>query len=345
MYRQVTEREMMEEARIAFYDLKEFGFYKWGGPHLFGDVPGVLNELQTWCDGKTINETKTYDLGRGSQVLPAYFLSLRESRGNFLLSLWNETPSTDGAVASISETAPVGTTRVTMNEIEEGSIPGVASYFWFIPRSNVVATVRFQHPGAGVSQMRTYLRRFMEQFSSHAVTEELDGELVTTGFRENARADTVVKALVKCTLAPHRKDAERQFFLDRAAQVRKIEKKGMLHLTTQDDRAVWQRLLHAFHLDTPTARPHEVKMSYEVEVNGLTRDEVEAVLQSYEDEEGQNDYGFKFAGEGQQTHWLGKELARDVVDVDVRRLNPEMVNPDDLVRELDRHRRNLLNLL
>lgn len=335
----------MEEARIAFYDLKEFGFYKWGGPRIFGDVPRILSEIQIWCDGKTISETKTYEPGRNSQVLPAYFLSLRESRGSFLLSLWNEMPSTDGAIASISETAPVGTTRVTMNEIEEGSIPGVASYFWFIPSSNVMATVRFQHPGAGISQMRTYLRRFMEQFSSHAITEEQDGELVTTGYRENAHTDTVVKALVKITLAPHRKDAERQFFLDRAGKIRKIEKKGVLQLTTRDDRAVWQRLLQAFHIDAPTTRTHEVKMSYEVEVNGLTRDEVEAVMQGYDDESGQNDYGFKFEGEGQQTHWLGKEVARGVVEVDVRRLNSEMVNPDDLIRELDRHRRHLLNLL
>ncbi len=335
----------MEEARITLYDLKEFGFYKWGGPHLFGDVPGILGELQAWCRGKTISETKTYDVGKGSQVLPAYFSSLREAHGNFLLSLWNETPSTEGAVASIPQTAPVGTTRVTMNEIEAGSIPGVASYFWFVPASNVVATVRFQHPGTAISQMRTYLRRFMEQFSSHAVTEEHDGELVTTGFRETARSEAVVKAKAKVTLAPHRRDAERQYILDRAAQVRKIEKRGVLQLTTRDDRAVWQRLLHAFHVDEPTVRPHEVKMSFEVEVNGLSRDEVEAVMEGYDDEGGQNDYGFKFAGEGQQIHWLGKELARDTLELDVRRPNPEMVNPDDLIRELDRQRRNLLNLL
>lgn len=335
----------MEEARISFYDLKEFGFYKWGGTHLFGDVPAILGELQAWCRGKTISETKTFDVARSSQVLPAYFLSSREAQGNFLLSLWNETPSTDGAVASIPQTAPVGTTRVTMNEIEEGSIPGVASYFWFIPDSNVVATVRFQHPGTGIPQMRTYLRRFMEQFSSHAVTEEQNGELVTTGFRESAGAETVGKARAKIALAPHRRDAERQFILDRAAQVKRIEKKGVLQLTTQDDRAVWQRLLHAFHVDEPTNRPHEVKMSFEVEVNGLTREEVEAVIQGYDDEDGQNDYGFKFAGEGQQIHWLGKEVAKTSVNVDVRRLNPEMVNPDDLVRELERNRRNLLNLL
>lgn len=335
----------MEEARVSFYDLKEFGFYKWGGPHLFGDVSGILDELQAWCAGKTINETKTYEVGQKSQVLPAYFLSLREANGTFLLSLWNETPSTDGSVASIPQTAPVGTTRVTMNEIEEGSIPGIASHFWFVPHQNVVATVRFQHPATGISQMRTYLRRFMEQFSSHAITEERNGELITTGYRENDLDDTVVKARAKVALAPHRRDAERQFILDRAAQVRKIEKKGVLHLTTRDDRAVWQKLLHAFHVDEPAVRPHEVKMSFEVDVNGLTRNEVEAVMDNYDDEDGQNDYGFRFAGEGQQTHWLGKEVARASVDVDVRRLNPEMVNANDLIRELNRHRQQLLTLL
>lgn len=335
----------MEEARVTFYDLKEFGFYKWGGTHLFGDVRALLDELQAWCSGKTISETKTYEVGQSAQVLPAYFLSLRQVRGNFLLSLWNETSSTEGAVASISQTAPVGTTRVTMNEIEEGSIPGVATYFWFVPASSVVATVRFQHPGTGVPQMRTYLRRFMEQFSSYAVTEEQDGELVTTGFRENASSETFVKARARIALVPHRREAERQFILDRAAQIRRIEKKGVLQLTTREDRAIWQRFLDAFHVDEPAVRPHEVKMSFEVEVDGLTREEVEAVMGNYDEEDGQNDYGFKFKGEGSQTHWLGKEIAHDSVDVDVRRLNPEMVNPEDLAGELDRLRTRLLALL
>jgi hypothetical protein len=333
----------MEEARLSFYDLREFGIYRWGGARLFGEVPQILQELQHWSVGKTISETKTYDTGRGGQVLPSYFLSLHEARGTFLLGLWNETPSTDGAVASISENAPVGTTRVTMNEIEEGSIPGVATYFWFVPGSNVVATVRFHHPGTGISQMRTYLRMFMERFCSHAVTDENDGELVTVGYREHADSE-VFKARPKIALAPHRRDAERQIILDRAPLVRKIEKKGVLMLTARDDRAVWQKLLHAFHIDEPTVRPHEVKMSYEVEVEGLTEAEVAAVMDSYDEEDGQNDYGFKFAGDA-QVHWLGKEVARDTLTLDVRHLNPEMINPDDLIRELDRHRRRLLALL
>lgn len=334
----------MEEARISFYDLREFGIYKWGGPRLFADVPAILQELREWCVGKTISETKTYDVGRGAQVLPSYFLSLNEARGMFLLGLWNETPSTDGAVASISENAPVGTTRVTMNEIEEGSIPGVASYFWFLPTSNVVATIRFQHPGSGITQMRTYLRMFMERFCSHAVTREEDGELLTVGYREHANAADVFKGRPKISLVPHRRDAERQLILDRAGLVRKIEKKGVLMLAARDDRAVWQKLLHAFHIDEPTVRPHEVKMSYEVEVEGLTAAEVEAVMDNYDDEGGQNDYGFRFAGDA-QVHWLGKEVARETLTLDVRHLNPEMINPDDLIRELDRHRRHLTALL
>jgi hypothetical protein len=335
----------MEDVRIEFYKITEFGFFRWGGQEPpFGELDVVLRDLQRWAAGTTLGLTKTYDPGPNGHLLPAYFLDLRQSHGSWLLSLWNETPSTEGAVASIPATAPVGATDVTMNEIEPGSIPGVAAYFWFIPDRDVVATIRFQHPGSCRAQMRSYLRAFMASFCSYAVTEEdEDGQVVTRGYRGGA-GEPIVKARPRLSLAPYKKPAERQFLIDRAHNVRKILKKGTLVLVDRIDRALWQRLLDAAHITVPSVRPHEVEMAYDVEVEGLTEQDIANVIDSFDDEDGQNDYGFKFQGEG-AVHWLGKEVARDVLSLDITRVNPEMIDPEQLMHELDRHRRRLLAIL
>lgn len=337
---------LMEDASITFFDIKEFGLYRWGGDEPpFGDISAVLGDLQRWAHGKTLGLTKTFDPGRGAQTLPAYFMDARRSGGDWLLSLWNQTPSTDGAVASIDALAPVGTTDITMNELEEGHIPGIARYFWFLPDFGAVGAIRFQHPGTGTAQLKVYLKHFMAKFSSYAVQAEDDEEHRIVGFRDPNSADgEVVKARARVKLELHRKAGEQQVLLQNANRIRKVFKKDVLHLTERVDRALWQKMLDWSHLTEPTTRPFEVKMAYEIEVEGLRRQDVANVIQGWEGEDDESDYGFRLQGEN-QVHWLGSTFARDTLQLDVRRLNHEMVEPGSLARELARHRDHLARLL
>lgn len=336
---------MLEPARIVFYDIEEFGFYKRGSETpLFGAIPDILNDLATWANGRQLGLTKTYDRDDGS-LLPAYFLDARRRGSAWLLTLWNETPNTDGTVASINAYDQVGNVDVTLTELAAGDIPGFASYFWFLPDRNVVATIRFQHSAAR-SQMRTYLQKFMANFCSHAVTEtnEATQEIRVLGYRAT-RTSPLVKARARFNLDLHRRSGEQQYLLEHADRVRKLSKKGILTLTERQDRALWQRMLTAAHLTEPSIRPQEVKIRYDVEVeDGLTEDEVSAIINGWDEESDDNDFGFRMVGET-ETRWLGHAIAKESLSLDVLRLNPEMVDPEFLLEELARHRAELVRLL
>lgn len=331
----------MEKAKFTFYDIKEFGYYKHGSDDsVFGDLHRILRDLQHWAAEKELGQTKTYQVGG---LLPTYFLDALRSRDTWLLCLWNESPSTDGAVASISAHAPVGTNSVTMNELEEGHIPGTASYFWVLPDAGLVAAIRFQHRSTARQQMCKYLREFMRSFSSYAVVEE-EGEITVQGYRDTARSE-IVRARPRFTIDIHRQEAEYQYLLNSAHRVRRVFKTDTLDLSQREDRAFWQKLLDAAHLTEPSNRPHEVRMNFDIQVEGgLTRDDMAKVIDTWNEEEEESDYGFKLSQET-QTRWLGKTVAKDSLMLDVPRLNPEMVDPRFLLRELERHRPQLLEMV
>ncbi len=327
-----------------FYDINEFGFYRRPEHEpLFGDMHAMLTDIQAWTNGKQMGLTKTYE--HDGSVLAAYLVDLRRHGDAWLLTLWNETANTDGAVASMSAYAEVGTSDVTMNELPDGDIPGFASYFWFIPEQNVVATLRFQHPGAARLQMRSYIQKFMENFCSNAVTaiDDETGEIRVHGYRQSP-AHPVVKARPKFSMQVHRKEGEQQFLLDAAHRVRKVKKKSSLLLTEAPDRTLWQKLLDGAHLTEPQVRPHEVKIVYEIEVTSFDADDVSAIIDGWNEEDQAGDYGFVLSGET-ETYWLGRAVAKDSLILDIDRVNAEIVNPQNLLEALAHNRVRLLGLL
>jgi len=334
----------MEDVKVTFFSITEFGFFRRGADApLFGDMDRVLHDLQRWTRGKILSHTKTYESGDAG-LLPAFFLNVHRQGTDWLLSLWNEMETVDGAVASISGNDPVGEANVTLNELADGDIPGFATYFWFIPDLNVVATVRLNHVSAGRSQMRQYLYRFMAHHSSYVVRDDdVEDEIRILGYRDNNDGD-IVRARPRFNMELFPRTQEQQALIARADRVRRIKKKAVLELPNRVDRTLWQKLLEAAHLDEPDARPHEVKIAYEVEVEGLEPDEIRNIIDSWEDENDETDYGFVMVGDP-ETYWLGRAIAKDDFQIDVRRDGPALAQPEHLLRELRRHRARLIAML
>ncbi|AGU51511.1 hypothetical protein VAPA_1c44380 [Variovorax paradoxus B4] len=336
---------MREEARVTLLKLKACGYFRWGVNHApeFGDVVETLRDLNRWGQGKQLGLTKTFD-GDESK-LPAYLVNVHERRGDWLLTLWNEIESTDGAVASIDGYGQVGDADVTMNEFEAGAIPGFATYFWFMPNEGLVATVRFQHSSAGHYQMNKYLHGFMSQFSPHVVVgEELgdDGEVQVLGYRENdAAALTRFRPRFKSELL--RKAGPIDFLLERTDRIRKITKRANLLLEERPKRALWEKMLDQLHLTAPNARPHEVKVNYSVEVDGLSPLALRGIVAEWAQEEQEdNNYGFDLRGESNNTYWLDHAFVKDALWVDIDRKDAEIIEPNSLLSALQGHRRYML---
>ena len=86
-------------------------------------------------------------------------------------------------------------------------------------------------------------------------------------------------------------------------------------------------------------------MNYEVEVDGLRQDQLQAIVDAWQGEDHDaNNYGFDLKGESGSTYWLDHAFVKDTVTVDVQRQNEEVVTAVSLLEGLRRHRRHLLGL-
>ena len=338
-----------EEAKITIYKITACGYYKRGettAPQ-FGSLAETLVGLRHWISGKLLSETKTYSADTDSRP-PTYVVDVSAYHGDWLLTLWNELEATDGKVASIDGLAQVGQADVTMTKFGAGSIPGFATYFWFMPDVGLMATIRFQHAASGQLSMNKYLRCFLAEFSANVVLaeeENQDSTVKIIGYRASPSAVvTHYKPQFRTDLL--RKPGPVDFLLERAESIRKVTKKEILNIAERPKRVWWQTLLVKLHLETPTARDHEVKVNYEVEVEGLSRDQLQTIVDAWQGEDQDaNNYGFNLKGESGKTYWLDHAFVKDSVTVDVQRQNDEIVAAESLLKALRRHRQNLLGLV
>lgn len=125
----------MEEARVSFYRVTRCGYYKRGKKEAaFGDLRGTLIALNEWVRGKPLGETCTYHVKDDDEHHRTFCFRLVRQPESFLLVLWNETPSTEGNVATVDADAKVGSATVSLTELPKNSIPGYATHFWTADR-------------------------------------------------------------------------------------------------------------------------------------------------------------------------------------------------------------------
>lgn len=166
----------MEQVKVSLYKIASCGYYPRGNHNhpQFGGVDDILRDMQRWGADKRLAHTKTFDPLDGGNHLPVYLVDATRHGTAWLLTLWNESHNTEGTITSINGQAAVGNADVSETEVEEGHIPGHATYFWFLPDEGLMASVRFQHPTTGVSGMNKYMRCFVQRFTSFAVLGEPD---------------------------------------------------------------------------------------------------------------------------------------------------------------------------
>lgn len=336
-----------DQAKITFYKITECGFYGRGeADPEFGSIQDLLSNLEEWSAGKQLVETKTYEPSGTAEQMPCYLLNIQNLNGNWLVTIWNETPSTDGQTASAVGTSNVGNAEIVMNELPEGGIPGFATYFWFIPELYVFASVRFQHLITGQKPMQLYMESYLEEFSPYVVLTEPDDDtdIEIVGYKEND--DDESQALYpRFRTCLFKKPGNRQHLFDNAQLIRKIICKSSLKLSRPEDLDDWQRFLANIRLRTAVPNDESVKIRYEVGAS-LSRDDLVELINDWDQQHERqwDDYGFKIRGD-KTIHWLSHSIARDEFQVEIRRDNAEVVNAHSLLRELNRRQRVITGLL
>ena len=338
----------MEQVKVSLYKIAACGYYprgKHNNPQ-FGGAADIFRDLKQWGVGKRLAHTKTFDPVDGGNHLPVYLVDATRHGAAWLLTLWNESHNTDGTVTSINGQAAVGDADVSETEVEEGHIPGHATYFWFLPDEGLMASVRFQHPTSGVSAMNKYMRCFVQRYTTYTVLGEPgeDGQRAIVGYRPDRNSAPVhFSARFKTEVFVKPGPLER--ILANAGSIRKLERKAKLDLAIRPQKNLFQKLLEGVHLAEHRTVQQEARIKYQVEVNGLEKGEVREIISQWRDEDrDDSDYGFVLSGDP-NTHWLGKEFVRETLELEVERDNAELVRPQSLLRELARHRAYLLGLM
>lgn len=336
-----------EKASITFYRITECGYYARGNETaLFGNTAEVLEDLKTWSAGKTLIETKVGEVKETDTAGNVYLLDIRSKQGTWLLTMWNETASTQGKVASVQATSPVGDAEIHMNAIAEGSIPGYATYFWIVPSKGVFASLRFQHPYTAQKPFRAYINKFMETHGRHVVvgspTEESDYPIL--GYVEND-GDEPQHAYARFNTELKRNPGRKQFMLDNLLKINKIVRKETLDLSQPAELTFWQKMLRQAHLADPANVPIKARISYDFPFKP-TMDDIENLFTAWEEtaETHWDDFGIKITG-SQDIYWVSHTLARKEFELPITRDNDEVVNADSLIDAVNTQKAQILQLV
>ena len=340
----------MEEAKVTFYGIEKCGLYESGAdePRL-GGVSVFLSQLKDWVkrNDKPLDETCTYAIEESEDVDRTFCYDLvgNGATGDYLLATWNETPSYEGKVAAVQAKSKVGSAKVEFTKLPKDSIPGYATYFWFIPSKNVFATIRFQHRLNGKKNLDKYFKEFISKFSDYVVLSDGgEADFNVVGYSEKEGDDPLnLHSQFKASIV--RKPGQIDYILEQKNNIRKIIRHNRLSTKIAESQELWQKALLNLGLKKQRNLDSDVKFSYEF---SFTPSELELKEMITEWEKGHDskwdDIGFTLKGE-QVPRWLSNSLARDQFELDVKRVDEEIVDAKSLLEQLTEKRDLILGLL
>ena len=329
---------MAEQVSITFYRISRCGLYKGHDktPTL-SNIEHTLRDLGKWSKGLTLEQTKTYTPADGGS-LPVYLADIGSASDTWLVTLWNETHGVNENVPSLMANAGVGQASVILNKAKKGSIPGFATYFWFIPALDVFATLRFARPFTGQTALQSYLGAYLSYFSSFTVRSDKPndaGEFEVVGYRDGSKGD-VLQLHPRFKAKIFTKPGDHEHIIQNADKVRRVLKKDVLSLKDKVELSDWQHLLQFAGVTPRKTRGIqsanlELSIDVELDEKGVT-EIIDDWKQSGGAEAG-SDFGFLLRGETKE-YWLARSLARDKFVLDLKGQDLELIDRKVLLREL-----------
>lgn len=339
----------LEDVRITFYSLSKCGFYPWGMEHpIFGGIEDTFEQLAKWGNGADLSLTKLLDPAPDEDELPVYLLGIEKSGSDFVFALWNEVPSADGAVTSISMNSKVGDPKIHQNPLTAGTIPGYATYFWVVPQRGVLASVRPMGNTSGLKAMESYAKKFLMLKSSYAIDGKNEaGEYTVIGHTD--AGDNVPKnAHPRFHISTFKKKGRRPYLVANHARIKRVIRVGHVSLDKVVDKGILQSFIQFVRGDA-TQSNHITgirKAKVELEYTPSEAELISMMEEDDKDEEGTRweDLGFELTGEDKPI-WINKSRASDTFSLDVDRQAADVISLDSIGKSLAVQRAEVLKLL
>lgn len=335
------------EAKVTCYKISQCGYYDKKGDLLFGSPVTMLNDLLKWVGIKTFEDTNILDINNNDE-LPCYLYDISKKNDCYLITLWHETVSKNNTVASVPKKSKVGAAIAKVNKIAKDTIPGYPTYFFFVPKENIIATVQFPDPIRKIPTnhkiMQNYMNTFLTCHSSNVILKQLDKkipDLTITGYENKSIQYKVKDVKVSYESSMIRKPTDTQYLLDNASLITKLVHRIELSPSNAINLDMWQKaLIWAKISPQPLTKADRVNFSYEVSVD-MTENDIQSII----DNDGVfNSYGIKFRGDS-KTYWIKGNVIREEFTVDVKYDIPNVVNNKSLLNSLYTNKDKILNLI
>lgn len=338
---------MQEEAKIRFYKIEACGYYKPSeGSHLWGDTLSTLTQLQAYTTGKNIEDTQTYIVKESDDLTPAYCFNIHKDThsNDFIVSLWNELPTTEGEIPTVKKGSKVGKAKVDLNAFDDESIPGVASYFWFMPDEQIFATIRFNHTSAYLKNLKYYIKSYLKKYSPHVVVSStVENPFYIDGYAKTS-TDHPIHTDPRFNCRMVRSAGKIDQLYAKRSKIKKLIRKEILKKTIQHDKTFWTSLTKGLLISNQPDLHAQIPIKYEIPYCP-TKIELDGIIGSWEESHDAkwDDIGFIFSGESDPL-WLSYSLAKEKIKLEIERTNPEVVVLSSLLEALKPHRNRLLRL-
>lgn len=333
-----------EEARIDFFEITKCGYYERGSSApSFGSLSEVLGNFRNWAfaPGMEIGQTCTYALSDASDILRTFCLDHSvSSNEELLLATWNETETLNGSFASLNPAARPGNPDLDVKRIPSGNIPGYPSYFWFLPRQSLLATIRISGRLTGKRGLHKLLSEYLAKLSPNVACSE-DGEI--SGY-VRSHGDQPRMLYPSIDWHPRRKPAEIEFIRGNFREIRRIVRKNDLELSSADDAELMEKLLRNLGIRLnllPREGTREV-LRFKAEIDfSPTEEELDQVIAEWERglDSGSkwDNIGFEIKG-SPSTHWLSHSLVNTSVSIDIARDSNGLASAESVMRGLQTER-------
>jgi hypothetical protein len=345
--------------KVTFYEIINCGYYAKNGSLEFGNILTILDDIHNfvYSDDMFLARTRVFDESRFQDIDATYCYELyrNDSREDYILVTWNETPTINGNLASINGQGQVGDSDINLTEIPDGYIPGYPTYFWFIPNRNLFATIQinsFKYNGH--RNMKRYFQSFLERFSRYVSVENTDNDnedyeaylnVGILGYADgsNSNLDNSIRPYFKTSLL--RNSGQLEFIRCNRNRIRKLIHKDCIKFSIQNDVSIWQRLLQRVGIfdDIEDQEDAPVKFRYEFDYKPSSSD-LENIINHFINEQSTwKEIGFLFHGE-QTPRWLSNSLARGIFSFD---LTPDraIYSCEELLQSILSQREEILSVI
>lgn len=330
----------MEKITLKFYSIDRCGYFKHSGlDSKLIDISEILDDIKDWIEPQKLQETLTTNvLNAKAEQLPVYCINISSSKvGNYLMTTWNQVESTDGNISSIKIDEPIKTASVNVHStsLPKDSISGYATYFYFIPEDNVVATIKFNHILNGRQGLNYYIKGFLTRFSKYTqyeVDKKDKSKITVLGYGVSSKNyDENLYPYFKSSLKKNKTNTK--IILSHIPYITKIIKRTTLAHSIVKDKDLYKKLMSKLGVGSVSGQNEDFQLKYEMKIQP-TKSNVKEIIRSWKRVDSWDDVGFKLKGQANPI-WLSADIPTQEFDLNIKRTNNEFIDFQDLLDNLD----------